>query len=498
MSTLTHVTRSFMFLIILFSFTGCVSTSANWKEINVGLACVKGPIKTASSETNPNTLNEETRIKILRQLETEYTANSDIDKSNLVLEGQAFVQGLRLNDIKISDVENITERDSKFNSLKTLLSDLGKSPKSTNDNGVLLNLDGMKSASNILINNDACIELNKIQENSSSQTFNISKESFKKCMTYQRDAIALNGWEHLSNYYAGIFTRELKSATRQEVIALQNDPSSEVSQKFSAIREAILISGFVDLYIKAYFNNGSIFAVDLNIGNLRKDAEKAVNDNFNGTDKDKETLKNLVDKLLVLAAGSSLDSNGKIIHLLVKKDNGGFVTRDGVSHSFSGVTLSLDPKGNTPVGISKIDMPQVASDLMRVFIEATGDALAKIPGDPKSTGVLNKDINISIPLYTEKDTGLKPDDFSKVNEWGNTVEGTVGAAVGEAIRGIGWIALNNETLAKLIETSVAVSAKKGIEKVAWCYYASKSKPRVPTSDALRFTNTNTVRLNITQ
>jgi len=45
---------------------------------------------------------------------------------------------------------------------------------------------------------------------------------------------------------------------------------------------------------------------------------------------------------------------------------------------------------------------------------------------------------------------------------------------GQVIRGIGWVSLNNEALAKLIETAAGVVVRKGAEKVAWCIEACKA------------------------
>ena len=50
-------------------------------------------------------------------------------------------------------------------------------------------------------------------------------------------------------------------------------------------------------------------------------------------------------------------------------------------------------------------------------------------------------------------------------------EAAVSSAVGPAIRGAGWVGLNNEALARIIETIVAVTVRKVTEKAAWCWYA---------------------------
>jgi len=58
-----------------------------------------------------------------------------------------------------------------------------------------------------------------------------------------------------------------------------------------------------------------------------------------------------------------------------------------------------------------------------------------------------------------------------VNERAGAVESMVGGVVGELIQGISWLSLNNEAIAKAIETALGVTARKGAEKFAWCYAA---------------------------
>lgn len=191
-------------------------------------------------------------------------------------------------------------------------------------------------------------------------------------------------------------------------------------------------------------------------------------------------------------AGSKLDENNTY-HLLVKKDNGGFVTRAGATHVFPGIAMTVDPKGDIPIGFNKIDLAQVGSDMIRVLIEGLGDGWAMVPGDPKSTGVTVG----GLPRYSPPADGKKgvtPDQFVAVNDWGNKVEGVVGAAVGQAIRGISWISLNNEALAKMIETAVGVAARKGTEKLAWCFYACRATGN--TTKGLEALNVNSVEFTV--
>jgi hypothetical protein len=117
-----------------------------------------------------------------------------------------------------------------------------------------------------------------------------------------------------------------------------------------------------------------------------------------------------------------------------------------------------------------------------------------IPGDPKATGVTQKLLPRYAPPASGK-PGVCEEQFTKVNDWANRAEGVVGSATGQAIRGISWLSLNNEALAKMIETAVGVAARKGTEKLAWCVYACSAKACAST-EALEDLSVNRASLKV--
>ena len=78
----------------------------------------------------------------------------------------------------------------------------------------------------------------------------------------------------------------------------------------------------------------------------------------------------------------------------------------------------------------------------------------------------------------EDNETVKATQFSKVNDYASQAESVAATATGQIIRGVSWLSLNNEALAKLIETAVGVIARKATEKVAWCVSACTSKTGV--------------------
>jgi hypothetical protein len=293
------------------------------------------------------------------------------------------------------------------------------------------------------------------------ESFTMSKSGFRDWLDSAKNATELDGWAALSAHYVNVLVVEAQG--------IKGEPTEADRQRLAVVAQEALAASLMEAYTIAYFNGGQIFSVTLDPNDLYNQAESAVKKAFPKADTD--TIKRLAQSLVTQALGTKPGDDG-LYHLLAKKTDGGFVTRGGASYVFPGINISIDPGGTTPVSISKIDLAQVGADLVRVWVEALGDAWAQVPGDPKSTGVAAK----GLPLYDPTKTSVTLEQFGYVNDWANSVEGPVGSATGQLIRGISWVSLNNEALAKLIETGVGVAARKATEKIAWCVYACTNKP----------------------
>jgi len=358
---------------------------------------------------------------------------------------------------------------------------------------------GAKHAEWALSGTDTCVELDRIRSNTAGTnqggSFSVGKESFRECLKQTRDATGLNGWSALAARYATILNVEVERINREEKAATQKDKYTDKKIPIVLAREAVAAS-LVGEYMKAYFNNGNIFAIDLKTGALLQDAKDAIRKHLGITDVG--VIEKLADNLLQQIPGTKPDESG-VYHLLVKKSDGGFVTRAGATFMFPGISVTLDPKSNTPVALSKIDLVQIGSDMIRILIEGLGDGWSMIPGDPRSTGVAVAQLPRYEPPKNDKSKYLvTQDQFASINDWSNRVEGVVGSATGQAIRGISWISLNNEALAKMIETAVGVAARKGTERLAWCIYqCSQCSPKeIPLERALNDLEVNNATLRL--
>ena len=173
--------------------------------------------------------------------------------------------------------------------------------------------------------------------------------------------------------------------------------------------------------------------------------------------------------------------------------------RDGTKYAFPGVAI-----GNG--GSAIIDHNQIGADLIRIVFESLRDGHVPLPVLSSSTAasiiqtknncppVGNSTDDPSLPKECQSilafsggnsklryqwlmnpyiDNGwvsldIDKSDFETIEAKARNTESTVGSAVGKAIRGGSWGALNNEAVAKFIETAAGVIARHTAQRAGWC------------------------------
>lgn len=177
--------------------------------------------------------------------------------------------------------------------------------------------------------------------------------------------------------------------------------------------------------------------------------------------------------------GSGLQGVFKVV-------SAGFVDRNGNAFAFPGlsseITVSMDPVKQEPTvrfHASSVDSRRVASDLVRIFLEALMDAAFRVPA-PQEATALKVTWSQDARAYPRIDPDHPPisyDQFARVARDAMLAEAVVTSTVGKAVRGAGVFGTNNETLAAAAETAGGVIAKKLAEHEAFCYYrVTKGKP----------------------
>ncbi|HXX76341.1 MAG TPA: hypothetical protein VEI50_14525 [Nitrospiraceae bacterium] len=179
---------------------------------------------------------------------------------------------------------------------------------------------------------------------------------------------------------------------------------------------------------------------------------------------------------------------GSGIQGVFKVVSAGFVDCNGNAFTFPGlsseITVSMDPVKQEPTvrfHASSVDSRRVASDLVRIFLEALMDAAFRVPATQEATALKVKWSRDERP-YPRIDPDHPPisyDQFARVARDAMLAEAIVTSAVGKAVRGAGVFGTNNETLAAAVETAGGVLAKKLAEHEAFCYFrVTKGKPQV--------------------
>jgi len=167
---------------------------------------------------------------------------------------------------------------------------------------------------------------------------------------------------------------------------------------------------------------------------------------------------------------------------------GGFISGGGTRYKFTG----LAPAGSSVA----IDHSQVGADLIRISFEALRDTYLPVPvvktstlatlavSDEKFQAVLRKN-GVTVDTYagpagvwhvgkpggngdTVYNYQMPASAFTDAEAQANQAESMVATAVGKAIRGGSWGSLNNEALAKAVETAAGVFARHVAERVGWC------------------------------
>lgn len=159
------------------------------------------------------------------------------------------------------------------------------------------------------------------------------------------------------------------------------------------------------------------------------------------------------------------------------EEAGFFYNRAGQKFGFPTITVSVNaPQAARLFDVTRIDEVAVIGDLTRVAIEALGDWLTQgITADATSTGCVTGILKACVPATDKK--------LRCIVKVADTTEAIVGYAAAHAVRGGWWAALNNEALAKSIQVTLSVTARKMAEERAFAANPAQLCPQAGTSAA---------------
>ena len=286
-----------------------------------------------------------------------------------------------------------------------------------------------------------------------------------KDTAYSRDdhTTLQHAWQH----FAGLQPFHLLTLfTADRIIEKFNStsPPQDPEQIIGLVR-LFNVANFLATYFDAYFGEGQFIQVSLErkpfIDDVITDLKRA----GGGTIANENELRNALDRACT-GKGTTCFPAGTI-------STTGFVSLFGDTTQFGEVKIDFGGKAGSPLYRPSISRPGVAEfgpQLVRVLVEALADANGPHPaGAPTSTACSG-----SPRLFWDEDTpgrkqclptaSAEDEAWKRINAVGNATESVVTTGVGAVIRGANMGALNNETIAAVVETFAGVTARKTVQK----------------------------------
>ena len=256
------------------------------------------------------------------------------------------------------------------------------------------------------------------------------------------------------------------AACRGAVSAIKvSGGSVEERRKLRREADALVIGAFLREYLRAFFSNGKFISGKLKFDDLLAQFPE---------------MKNLPPD-----AKKELDAALAKLKVGTEKVGDGLVTRTGDKLVFPPISAVLSVGPKTTFTMTDVDFNAVGANFLRVVIEALFDAYSGLPATTGSTGtkVFPTDspfaaLNLPTMDQIEKAGSFRvvtPEDLTQINRIANTTEGVATALTGQIVRGVNIVSLNNEAMAKAVETTVGVTARKAADVAGWCAFASIEK-----------------------
>lgn len=259
----------------------------------------------------------------------------------------------------------------------------------------------------------------------------------------------------------------LDAATQQALMA-------DAERTFSKAR-------FVNAYLKAYFRGGRFAFAELKADDVSKklseDIEQRLKNDI-GYDQLSNDAKKVADKLIEKSKSSIKDGVASVCTtrtddkclLTSALGEEAFITKGGRSIQFSGIGLIVGEGGKASLSVEKPESTEVAAQLVEVLTEALWDAslAGEVPAMAKSTACA-ADLLEKTQCQDEQTFSSQS---QKIYERGDRAAAHVTSLASLVIRG-GWLfSLDNEALAKALETAAGSSARKFSEY--WNYQRAQT------------------------
>lgn len=251
-----------------------------------------------------------------------------------------------------------------------------------------------------------------------------------------------------------------------EYLASQGAEHKETPQLIALV--AIFnAADFLATYFDEYLRGGQFVQVSLNQQSLENDMIQQFDSKLKVplTDDAKVQLRQTVNQICAKAQGhcTALSTLG----------SDGFTSLFGQSVQFAGVSVAFN--GTTPnapwrPSVSAPSVGVFGPQMVQVLIEASFDANGPHPPGLSTSTACTKGLFQAEDDPHEAqcvDTGKIGADWSRINTVGNAIQALITTGVGAVIRGGNVAALNNETIATVVETLAGVATRKAVQQVMW-------------------------------
>ncbi|HBO7163502.1 TPA: hypothetical protein L4967_004971 [Pseudomonas aeruginosa] len=258
---------------------------------------------------------------------------------------------------------------------------------------------------------------------------------------------------------------------------LESPPNDRNIQIIIQQAQEFNTSRFISTYLRAYFRGGQMLQMALDAGALSKNLVEDIAENLNNdiplTDSQK---KQLISRITTYLQSSCRvpdgpDSDTCLLSRSLGDDS--FITRAGLSVQFAGASLSINKNGRLTPALTYPQSTEFGPQLARVILEAVFDSHSLIvPAASNSTACktglfLAKNCLSEPDIQNDKDAFKLTKQIKNIEMYAAQAEATVTATASQAIRGLSVASLNNEAIAKTLETMAGVSARKIVEKSLW-------------------------------
>jgi hypothetical protein len=256
--------------------------------------------------------------------------------------------------------------------------------------------------------------------------------------------------------------------------------------------ESRRMAAYISAYMTAYFRHGKFFSAKLDASAYKTQLIGKLSEGSAGLSK--SDAQQIADQLFQDAGLK----DGTVTLGSIATD--GFVSRGGQSLIIPEVQLTVSLPGG------KINRPQinytlVGTDIVRVFLNAVFDSTLATPSASGATGGTimtdngaGTSVDVGLLTFAPDEfskprnghNAVSPDEFGAIETRASQVDAASAAGIGRIVRGAGFVSLNNEALASVIETIIGVTLRKGAEKVLWCWYACAAPtPNNPKEQYIR-------------